>query len=654
MAVQFKTIDDVDLPRLAAEPWRPLFGTSEHAVAMVPWVILLACLPTLYAVANRPLTDECTLWGLKALKMASATNVAQFVDPGSADVSVPFRWQPPLTSWLAALGVRGLGQWTDSAVFVTAYLATCALIVMVYLLAGRLEDAKLGLLTVVIFSFHGDVLAMSQSPSPVALGLCLAVTAIWAFLGHLHKSRTLLSANLLGSGIALGLCLLAAGPLALVVFITLLLYLLATYKASIAGVAVTFLTGKSHQTDQLTSDTSSGMKRRDRAESTISRGHGGGHLNSRSALLSLAVMALTAFAVGGWWELMMSYSYGTSFWQAWLTGRNPSISMASVVQAPISESSLTMSRGMGELLLVLAGPALYGFLQAIRQIRHPENSSAKHVSLLLILWAITAGVMWQLTRTYEMSATVGEEIYRGYLLLPLSILAAWGVLQIADGRASIVAVAIIALVTAANLIWNAQLDLGGTGFPKLFVLLVIIGGLAVMASLGTGPRTVSPRDRRGTRLLVRILFIVLAAGHCIWNVSTIHMTGDDDRELEAIRQVLSGIDRDVQDFTIISSDEKTVPPQLEFLARSLWPRAFGETVQSWATAAGARDLNSTPTDDPPTDPSTSEQQPAHVFLMWHASQSAYPVARRNLEIVRFDEYFRHRKLAILVLPATDF
>src|SRR5689334_12961975 len=105
--------------------------------------------------------------------------------------------------------------------------------------------------------------------------------AFWGFFGHLRRGDDLVSIDLLVGGISLGLCLLAGGPLALCVALVLL-----------------GLVGSESESSSRNARTSVARRR-------FSAGW--------PALRSWAVLMATAFAAGGWWELMMVYSYGGDF-----------------------------------------------------------------------------------------------------------------------------------------------------------------------------------------------------------------------------------------------------------------------------------------------------------------------------------------------------
>ncbi len=616
MSTDFKKIDDIQLQQMAAEPVRPLFGILDHARGMVPWVILLAILPGLFALANRPLPDEAARWGIKALKSASATSFGEAVNPGSSDVTLPHRLQPPLMSWVSGLAAWSFGQWTPAALMAGPFLATAGFLLAGYALACRIGDAKLGLLTILLLAFQRDLLSWSQTTAPFAAALCFGSLTFWAYLGHLKSAETLLSSDLLIAGVALGCCLLAGGQLAIVILITLVLHALVS-RIPLPGSSDRFPDSWKESNDE------------------------------QPSLRSVGVMALTAFAVGGWWVLMMFYSHGSLFWQSWLTGNSI---RGLTWPTDADASSMIFPHDIGELLLILAGPTLYGLWRAVREMFTGDDPFRCRVLQLLVVWTIVAGICWQLARTFQTSATVGEPMWRGFLLIPLLLMAAWGMLQIADGRAGRRAVAVIGLVTAANLIWNAPPNLAGSALLKMFILMILVGALSVVASLSPGFRHIRPGEGRRPRVLETVLVLLMLAGYCVWGLATIPRAGERDQELAAVSDALRQIDQQVVDFTVISPVAHiSTPPQIEYLAKSIWPTAPGRVVRSWEEAenwrveAGIEAMTS-----------PQEASHAHVFILWQASLVPYPSADGRVAIARFQEYYRHRQISVLVLPATRF
>ena len=158
-----------------------------------------------------------------------------------------------------------------------------------FFLAYRLFGRRIGFITALLVALHTTFLEQHQNATPHGLAILTAMGAFWGFLGHLRHGDELVSLDLLVGGISLGLCLLAGGPLAFVVVAALLVLVLGNF-APAGRVAAAMPARREHI------------------------------WSGWPAFRSLGVLVATAFAAGGWWELMMLYSYGGEFLTGWLWG----------------------------------------------------------------------------------------------------------------------------------------------------------------------------------------------------------------------------------------------------------------------------------------------------------------------------------------------
>src|SRR5262249_55850443 len=218
------TLDDTSIGKLAEEPARPLFPLLGRAEAMVPLVVVLAFLPALYAVDHRTLSDAGAWEGLSGLRCLTAGNLTEFVDPAAGDAEHPYPFQPPLMSWLNALGMKLIGAERAMALVASAYLCTAFLIVAGYVLGRRIGAEQLGLVAVFLLAMNPQILAGAQEPVPQSVACLLALLCLAAVVAHWQKSSGVISYQLLLGGLALGLCLLAGGPLAVAVVLIVVAY----------------------------------------------------------------------------------------------------------------------------------------------------------------------------------------------------------------------------------------------------------------------------------------------------------------------------------------------------------------------------------------------------------------------------------------------
>ena len=216
-----------------------------------------------------------------------APGIAEIIDPSGIS-QADLKWQPPLGSWLSAAAVHLPGPIERARARIGRLLLRRGSGARGFFLATRLFSRRIGFIAAVMFAVHSTFLEQHQNATPHALAVLTALVTFWGFLGHLRHGGQLVSIDLLVGGISLGLCLLAGGPLAFAVVAVLLMLILATFEP--------------------TADTRRNtLVRRER------------WWTGWPALRSLGVLVATAFR-GGWWELMMLYSYGGRFLEGWLWG----------------------------------------------------------------------------------------------------------------------------------------------------------------------------------------------------------------------------------------------------------------------------------------------------------------------------------------------
>jgi hypothetical protein len=178
-------------------------------------------------------------------------------------------------------------------------------------------------------------------------------------------------------------------------------------------------------------------------------------------------------------------------------------------------------------------------------------------------------------------------------------------------------------------------------------MMVLIGVLALIASFSTDFRSVSPYERRESRVLIAVFVVMLVIGHCLSGLKAVPRAGQSDRELALLYQSLSKIDQPVTHFTIVSPDpQQAAPIQLEYLARATWPAARGNVFTSWNDVPNWTDVGGGKPDIP-----VSKQTPAHVYFLWQTPQIPFAAAGGHLEIMRFQEYYRQQQISVLVRPA---
>jgi len=398
---------DRELEQLAAEPARPLFPLLRQADAMIPLVVVLAFLPALYSVANRTLTEPGACLGFEGLKCLAAADASELFSPqshnrfrdSSSDPSLepgqPYRFQPPLMRWLTALGMKTFGIGTVAGLVAAAYFCTAGLLVSANVLAKRLGGEPLGLITVVLLAFNPQVLQGAQEPVPQSAAVLFAILALAGLVVHWQKSSAFVSYPLLLAGIALGICLLAGGPVALAVMLIALVYVswwnFDARQRSRSGIAWDL--------------------------SQFSR---------RTALRSTLVLAATGFALAGWTVLLLSSRFGLDFWSEWLAGpaRAAVASENEPVQSWFSAACSELNRLAGPVF----GLTLVGLAAIVRDLWRADEDPARQHRGILPVWIVVALLAWMLLGGPASQGAPVIKIWETLLTIPLTIAAALGLI----------------------------------------------------------------------------------------------------------------------------------------------------------------------------------------------------------------------------------
>lgn len=553
-------MDDGLLKKISTEPPRPVFPVLKHAEAMIPLVVVLASLPTLYAVAHRTLTEAGARQGLLSLQCLAAQNLNEFVDPAVAGAQTPLAFQPLLMNWLTVLGFWLFGVGSLAGQVGAAYLCTAGLIGAAYVLARRLGGERLGLFTAGLLAFNPQVLRLAQEPAPQSAAVLFALLALAGAVAHWQKSSSAASWQLLVGGVALGLCLLAGGPVALAVVAVLLIYagcwkLDGWLRAPPQGVL-------------------------DREHST-----------RRRAIRSVLILAATGFAVGGWRSLLMGSRYGVDFWESWFGIDDVDRPAAPI--AAIDSGWLEWASGWNNLVLPLTVLSVVGAVVIVVELARSNVASGRRHRGLLVVWIAIAAVLWNWLGSGTPDNPASADFWTILLIVPLTMSAAVTLLALIDHQFSFPAAVGIGLATGLDLLLASSftaastLDDGVTshGVTGWLALLTVamIGSIAVWLA----SRSRSLETRRWGFLTGFVLFVV--AVNCLWGGFGVRRTSAGDRELEDLRQGLARFP-DVRRWTLVTpTTAETVaaqpPPELTYTLHCLWPGSSVSRAASWEALA---------------------------------------------------------------------
>lgn len=543
--------DDSTLVQLAAPRSAELFSLLNRADAFKPLVVLMAVLPGLFALEYRTFDEADALWGMKSLDVLTASDFEAVVDSGGTVAAELLKWQAPLSSWLTAVAMSIAGTSRPMGLLAVSYLSTAGLVCCSFLLCRRLGGPRFGFLTVLLLACHGPLLDHVSDTAPHSLAVLFGIVALWGFVAHLDDAVGTVSAKLLIAGIGLGLCLLAGGPLALMVMIILLLHVLG-----------------------LRGEKPGPRKRQTSRRKNVWVGW--------SAIKSLAVLGLTAFAIGGWWVLMMRSKHGPEFWDVWLTGSvglNNAIA-GEMIRAEADSFASVVFRQFVVFLGVLFALSLFGLWRACREVLNSTDDARSRQLQFLLIWTGCALVVWLITLSNSPAESHVLELWQTFLMIPGIALAALALDEIARRHVSVfIAVGLTVLTFATflqTMVVPSTTEISTTIW--LWTALLIVGGFGI---LGWWLQWYCSKNDWRQRLVLSGLIIPLVVINAAMGLQSVRRVNQDDRSLAVLRDELISI-RGVNEYVLVTESASSL--RLQFVLRSIWPKGKFRLVEDWQGA----------------------------------------------------------------------
>jgi 4-amino-4-deoxy-L-arabinose transferase-like glycosyltransferase len=406
----------------------PLIRPAPRSAMVFPLVVLVAVLPGLVALNSWDLTPPGPLWGLRGLAVLDGLVLDQM--PAAAEIkpipeSAAFRavaFQPPLYAWLEALGLWLSTDRDPLASVLPSYVAGSLVVMLVYS-HGRLWcGARLGLTAAILVGFNQNLLLRMQEATPTTLVICGVLAALLAYGWHertaAESARPWSWAGpafwAVAGGAALGLALLSLGGLALMAIPIVLLhqFYLSASSASPAHKSLTRLWWRSQR--------------------------------EGPSLVDGLTAFLIALAVAAPWFVLMVRSHG---WQALAA-------LAAPPDGSLADHPLSLLPRLIKLAPATLPLGLLGAVRAIRSALVNESDTLETVGgSFWVIWlgiAALAQVLWP---------TGPRSAFDLLLLVPLSLLAAQTIADLADRRISVRALMMVAPATAMSIAWWASVDL---------------------------------------------------------------------------------------------------------------------------------------------------------------------------------------------------
>jgi hypothetical protein len=399
-------------------PPRALLRPAPQSARFFPLVVVAAVLPGLYALNWWDLNPPGPWWGLRGLAVLDGRFLDQVPLSGLGPESEALVYravamQPPLYAWLEAAGLLLSPHRDPLATVLPSYVAG-ALIIMLTYLHGRLwRGPGLGLTAAILTALNRDLLIQMQQAAPATLGIATLLASLFCYGQHLRTWEDRRRIWALLGGAALGLSLLSVGLLALLAVPIVLL----------------------HQA-YLGADPAAAPRRPARWWRPW--------LHNPSLLGGVVAVAV-ALAIATPWHLMMLKGHGLPFVAALSSPPGP---------------AETLGAGLVPTLLALAPAilplALLAAVRLVRQALAAESEDSTTVGgTFWVIWLAVAAVAPALWPSGPLPALTL------LMLVPLNLLAAEAMTDLASRRIPARTLIWLAPATACSIAWWVSSDLRG-------------------------------------------------------------------------------------------------------------------------------------------------------------------------------------------------
>lgn len=476
---------------MVVHPPRPLIRPAPRSAIFFPLVVLLAVLPGMAALRSWDLTLPGPLWGLRAMAVADGMLIDQ---TAAADDIKPVReaagfrsvaLQPPLYSWLAAIGLTLSGDRDPFACVLPSYTAGVIAVILVYLHGRLWRGGGVGFTAALLVSFNPHLLQRMQEVTPSTLALAGALTSLYCYGRRTQMVVESVGAGpvaalwAMAGGLCLGLSMLAVEGLGLLVIPVVALHQICLRAG--AGAA-------------------SGFRPRPRTRSrwlALGRAFGGG-------LGDALVAPSVALATAAPWRMFMIGEHG---WNAVAALNAPQVGWGTG-SSNLLASLLTLSP-------VTLPLGIYGAARMIRQLFTGRAEDRETIGGSL--WVAWLGVAGAASSSWPNGPQPSLELF---LLVPLNLLAASTVGDLVNRRIHVRALVTLVPITALAIAWWTSEELRGAvhiladGRAGLATLLGLgaataLFGLSVFMTHGLDRWAVG-RDDRQRRILAAFLLAILA------------------------------------------------------------------------------------------------------------------------------------------------
>lgn len=534
--------NDEQLRELARPPADRLFPLLRHAAAMRPLVVLAAILPALLTLHWGAVNHANSRMNLRTLDLLTSSST-DLLQVQSSFGKILFPHTAPLTSWLQVAWLDLFGTEFHTNFVLTQLISAAAIIGLSFTLGHRLGGMRMGLFSSVLICCQPQMLWSAQSAGFAAFPAAMVLVCLWSVHKLWEEQLSTFSLTQILAGTSAAFCALSGGPMIL----------------ALAGCLI------------LNRCASDGL--------LWFHDHSQATRNKRRRILlrgwkSLAAISIYVVVFAGWWYAWMLMNFGDSFitewFQPWLGCSEAATSIDWGTKIPTSQ----FYPG------IMSGLTLLGIVQGIKELFTPASEgreSRRSESIWLLSWAGTAGLFWGIAEYSVRECPVAIEIWRLFLIVPLTMLAAWGIVEIADRRVPLkhlFGYAVFSLITCllqSRTRWGNQAYLFQTA-------TLVMSLIAISPIIGWKLLKWSKHQDRRERQILSLITLSLVGLTIVDGLTIVNRDAAPMGELQSLSRDLAKIgpvDR------LIFASRSAISPELVYIVRSRWPLAPVNHVSDW-------------------------------------------------------------------------
>jgi len=520
---------------------------------MTPLLVLLACLPGVFALTHYSLNDQDAQIGLSAIQR---TNLGEPTENLQNAETPSAYWMAPINTWMTATSLNLSPFRPAISLALPSYFGVMLLVIAGFWFAKRLFDLRVALIFAILLTMTGSVLDMTQQVHSSAWALMLCAVSLTCLLEHCNRSTSAYSMYLLIAGVTAGLSMLVGGTVVLAVLAIQSLMLVSRIRHKKSG-KQNLRIGRQRQ------------------------------LHPKRVISSLGILIAVAFVTGGWWFAYQTQQNGSQFLSAWFTGIDPNTAVEKLTLP--TQWPLMIIVELIEKLGPLIGLFLFGLVELCRH-SFPStivNSDDKHrheskqgpsddreresiAAQTLLAWLFIGILFWFVNiRNGEVAPAI-VRMWSQFVVFASVMIAAYCIACIIRrriGLAQVIAILVITMLdwTARTDVWNTA-NIGHILQPTIVMTVILSIWLFVSRH----------RNHAQTALRATVLVLLLLNSFAGMNSA---MSRNVDPFLDDYYDRLARL-QNVQGVTLVTPHE--APPKLRLLLQVLERDAPLHFEENWS------------------------------------------------------------------------